>query len=60
MVNVYEYFVVYGDNGAMLLENWNACFDVLKHVKNAQYEGFEDEEEALKFLSEVEPEFIFD
>lgn len=56
MIDIYECFVVYGDNGAMLLESWDACFDVLKHVKNAQYEGFMDEEEAFEFLSVVKSE----
>lgn len=46
-----------GDNGAMILDSWDDCFEVLKYVKNSKYEGFFDENEAFEFLSTVKYEF---
>lgn len=40
MLDIYMCFVVYGDNGAMILDSWDDCFEVLKYVKNSKYEGF--------------------
>ena len=57
MLDIYMCFVVYGDNGAMILDSWDDCFEVLKYVKNSKYEGFFVENEAFEFLSTVKYEF---
>ena len=57
MLDIYMCFVVYGDNGAMIFNSWDDCFEVLKYVKNSKYEVFFDENEAFKFLSTVKYEF---
>ena len=57
MLDIYMCFVVYGDNGAVILDSWDDCFEVLKYVKNSKYEGFFDENEAFEFLSTVKYEF---